>query len=117
MSSRDHDLPSWDTADGGDPEVDPGMETEAVIEHTDRPYASGYGTTAREEAEGETLDQRLREEQPEGRPADGEMTLVDGGDYPDGELVGEMAESDDPFLAPEEAAVRIRERQPGGSQE
>lgn len=116
MSSRDHDLPSWDTEDGGDPEVDPGMEAEEQMEHIDRPYASGYGTTAREGAEGESLDQRLREEQTEGRTEDAEMVLI-AGEYPDGELVGETVESDEHFLAPEEAAIRIRQQPPGGTQE
>ncbi|NMI01614.1 DUF5709 domain-containing protein [Pseudonocardia acidicola] len=52
----------------------------------ERPWAiDGWGTTAREEAEGESLDERLARELPDGEPFDGDG-LGDASDT-DGELL------------------------------
>src|SRR5438105_253846 len=67
MSISEDSRPSDRDAEGGeDPDEDPGEDLEAMIEQADRSFASGsFGTTAEEQEEGETLDQRLAE----GRPA------------------------------------------------
>ena len=113
--SGDNDLPSWDAQGGGDPEEDPGEELEAMIEHADRPFgAESFGTTAREEEEGESLDERLSEERPD-RPASDVQLAIHEDAVPDdeAEMVGEASFEHDPFVSPEEAAMTIRERAPG----
>jgi len=63
--SEDSRPPDRDTEGGEDADEDPGEELEAMIEQADRPFASdSFGTTAEEQEEGETLDQRLAEERP-----------------------------------------------------
>jgi hypothetical protein len=114
-TSGDHDLPSWDAEGGGDPEEDPGDELEATIEHADRPFAAeSFGTTAEEEEEGESLDQRLSEERPD-RPISDVHVVIEDDAVPDdeAEMVGEVAVEHDPFVSPEEAAITIRRRAPG----
>jgi hypothetical protein len=114
-ASGDHDLPSWDAQGGGDPEEDPAVEFEAMIEHADRPFAAeSFGTTAEEEEEGEPLDQRLSEERPDRPISDVHVVIEDEAEPDDeAELVGEVAVEHDPFLPPEEAAITIRPRAPG----
>ena len=109
------DLPSWD-ADWDDPERDEGEGLEALIEHADRPYgAESYGTTAEEAEEGEPLDLRLREEQPDRPLNDSGVVIEDDGDADvEAELVGQADVERDPLVPPEEAAVTIREGVPGG---
>jgi hypothetical protein len=114
-ASGDHDLPSWDSAGGGDPEEDPAVEFEAMIEHADRPFAAeSFGTTAEEEEEGESLDERLSEERPE-RPISDVQIAIEDEAAPDDEeeMVGEATFERDPFVSPEEAAITIRRRAPG----
>jgi hypothetical protein len=114
-TSGDHDLPSWDAQGGGDPEEDPAEELEARIDHADRPFgAESFGTTAEEEEEGESLDQRLAEEQPD-RPTSEVQLAIEDYAAPDdeAEMVGEATFEHDPFVSPEEAAVTIRKRAPG----
>lgn len=114
-TSHDHDLPSWDAAGGGDSDEDPGDELEAAIEQADRPFASdSFGTTAAEESEGESLDQRLAQERPERSADDLQLALEDDGD-PDEEkeLVARASFEPDPFVSPEEAAMTVRDRAPG----
>ena len=117
-TSGDDDLPSGDAYGGGDPEEDPGEELEAAIEHADRPYgAESFGITAEEEEEGESLDQRLSEEQPDSRISDVRLEIFDDEPDEEGELVGEASIEHDPFVSPEEAAMTIRKRAPGGVDE
>ena len=114
-TSGDHDLPSWDAEGGGDPEEDPAVELEATIEHADRPFAAeSFGTTAEEEEEGESLDERLSEEQPD-RPISDVQLAIEDDAAPDDEeeLVGEASLERDPFVSPEEAAMTVRKRAPG----
>jgi hypothetical protein len=114
-TSGDDDLPSGDAYGGGDPEEDPAEELEATIERADRPYgAESFGITAEEEEEGESLDQRLSEERPESRTSDERLAIPDDEPDEEGELVAEGSIERDPFVAPEEAAMRIRKRAPGG---
>src|SRR3979411_1670023 len=114
-TSGDHALPSWDAEGGGDPEEDPGDELEAMIEHADRPFAAeSFGTTAEEEEEGESLDERLAEERPDRPTSDVPLAIEDEAAPDDeAELVGEASFEHDPFVSPEEAAMTIRERAPG----
>src|SRR2546425_10960883 len=107
--------PDRDVEGSEDLEEDPGEELEAMIEQADRPFASeSFGTTAEEQAEGETLDQRLREERPSKPPRDLQLAIEDF-DSPDEEkeLVGLASYEHDRFVAPEEAAMTVRDRAPG----
>lgn len=109
------DLPSWD-ADWDDPEADQGEELEALIEHADHSYgAESFGTTAEEAEEGESLDLRLKEEVPDQALTDSGVVIEDDGEVGiDGELVGVADIERDPLVPPEEAAITIRDRAPGG---
>ncbi|MGI0151938.1 MAG: hypothetical protein ACREC5_08385 [Thermoplasmata archaeon] len=86
------------------------------MERADRPYASeSFGTTAGEEEEGESLDRRLAEERPDRRDdSPGVFLEDDAGADNEGELVGEASADRDSFVSPEEAAMTIRRRAPGG---
>jgi hypothetical protein len=117
MSIWDDRQSERDAEGGEDPEEDPGEELEAMIEQADRPFASdSFGTTAEEQEEGETLDQRLAEERPSREPLDVQLAIEDF-DTPDDEkqLVGEASFQHDPFVAPEEAAMSVRDRAPGAT--
>lgn len=98
-----------------DPEDDPGEDLEAMIELADHAFAAeSFGVTADEQVRGESLDHRLAEERPDGRPMDIEIGIEDF-DAPDDEpqMVGEAVVERDPLVAPEEAALTIRDRAPG----
>ena len=116
MRSSDDPRPSASDPDSGeDVDQDPGEDFEARIEQADRPFASeSFGTTAEEQEEGESLDQRLAEERPDGPTLDTTLSLEDV-DAPDdeAELVGQGTIEHDPFVAPEEAAMTVRESAPG----
>jgi len=102
--------------DGSDDDPVEDDDLESLIEHADRPFASeSFGTTADEQRAGETLDERLSEERPEGRTWDEELEIEDL-DEPDDEpeLIGRATVSRDPFGAPEEAAMSVRDDAPGG---
>ena len=114
-ASDDSPPPAWDVDGSEDPEEDPGEELEAMIEQADRPFASeSFGTTAEEQEEGESLDQRLAEERPSRPNVDSTLAIEDF-DAPDDEkeLVGQASVEHDPFVAPEEAAMTVREGAPG----
>lgn len=99
-----------------DPEDDPGEDLEAMIELADHAFgAESFGVTAEEQVRGESLNQRLAEEQPDGPVSDVEIAIEDF-DAPDNEpqMVGEAVIERDPLVAPEEAALSIRDRAPGG---
>jgi hypothetical protein len=86
---------------------------EALIEQADRPFASeSFGTTAEEQEEGESLDERLKEEQPPRTPIDRELAIEDFDEEED-ELVATASFEHDPFVSPEEAALTVRDRAPG----
>src|SRR5690348_16811399 len=76
---HDSDESQWadhEDEGGQDPEADPGEDLEAMIEQADRPFATeSFGTTAEEQEEGESLDQRLREEQPSRAPDDRQLAI------------------------------------------
>ena len=99
-----------------DPDDDPGEDLEERIELADHAFgAESFGTTAEEQARGESLDQRLAEERPEREPRDVEIEIEDV-DAPDDEpqMVGEAVIDRDRLVAPEDAAMSIRDRAPGG---
>jgi hypothetical protein len=98
-----------------DPEDDPGEDLEARIELADHAFGSeSFGVTADEQVRGESLDQRLAEERPDGSPKDLEIAIEDF-DAPDTEsqMVGDAVIDRDPLVSPEEAALSIRDRAPG----
>jgi len=76
--SEDSRPPDRDAEGGEDADEDPGEELEAMIEQADRPFASdSFGTTAEEQEEGETLDQRLAEERPSRERLDVQVAIED----------------------------------------
>ncbi len=118
------------------PEDDQGPDQEAIFDDPDATLDSGYsppesyrgegfGTTAEEALQGESLDERLRQEEPEPDPYaapaenldDGEVgseragRLVDPdggiGEDVDKELVGEDVGIDGAAASAEEAAVHV----------
>ena len=96
-------------------DADEGDELEAAIMQADHAFgAESVGTTAEEEFEGESLDQRLAEELP-GRPSiDEALSVVDESLSDDeDELVGDAMIERGQFASPEEAALSIREGAPG----
>ncbi|SRR6266498_742154 len=114
-ASDDSQRPDRDIDGSEDLDEDPGDELEARIEQADRPFASdSFGTTAEEQEEGEPLDQRLGEDRPDRRPLDLQLAIEDF-DAPDEEkqMVGQASLEHDHFVAPEEAAMTVRDRAPG----
>jgi hypothetical protein len=98
-----------------DPGDDPGEDLEVMIELADHAFgAESFGVTAEEQVRGESLDQRLAEERPDRAPRDVEIAIEDF-DAPDHEpqMVGEAVVDRDPLVAPEVAALTIRDRAPG----
>jgi hypothetical protein len=103
-------IDEWGGRDGN-----PGDELEALIEEIDRPFASlSFGTTALEQEEGASLDERLKEELRSTRPAHRQFAIeyFDAPDYED-QLVATGSFEHDPFVSPEEAAMTVRDRVPG----
>jgi hypothetical protein len=117
MSASDGSQPRDRDVDGSeDLDEDPGEELEAMIEQADHPFASeSFGTTAEEQEEGESLDQKLGEERPKA-PLDVQLAIEDF-DAPDEEkqLVGLASVEHDPFVAPEEAVPTVRDTAPGAT--
>src|SRR6185436_10512914 len=89
-----------------DPDDDPGEDLEARIELADHAFgAESFGVTAEEQVRGESLEER-----PD-RPANDLEIAIEDADAPDHEpqLVGEAVVDFDPLVAPEEAALSIRD--------
>jgi hypothetical protein len=116
MRDSDDSQPHASDPDSGeDLEDDTGDDLEAMIEQADRAFASeSFGTTAEEQEEGESLDQRLAEELPD-RPVVDVQLAIEDFDSPDdeAEMVGQASLEHDPFVAPEEAAMTVRDEAPG----
>ncbi|MEA2506399.1 MAG: hypothetical protein QOH48_1017 [Actinomycetota bacterium] len=111
MESSDSEMRDQDAGFDDDPEADPGEQLEAVIEQADHPFGSeSFGTTAEEGSRGESLDQRLAQERQSQTPADTALVIEDS-DQPDeeSEMLGDASLEHDPLLAPEEAAVHVRD--------
>ncbi len=100
---------------GENEQEDEREELEAMIEQADLAFASeSFGTTALEQEEGESLDDRLKEEVPPGEPVESGLAIEDEAARDEEEqMVGEASFEHEPSLAPEEAALTIRERAPG----
>ena len=116
-ASDDSQPPAGDVDGTEDLEEDPGEELEAMIEQADHPFATeSFGTTAEEQEEGEPLEQRLREERPDKAPLDRQLAIEDF-DAPDEEkeMVGQASVEHDHFVAPEEAAMSVRDNAPGAA--
>ena len=98
-------------------DADDSDELEAAIMQTDHAFgAESVGTTAEEGLEGESLDQRLAEEQPERASTDEALSVVDEGVSDDeDELVGDAVLERDEFASPEEAALSVRDSAPGAT--
>jgi hypothetical protein len=98
-------------------DADEGDELEAAIMRADHAFgAESVGTTAEEELEGESLDQRLAEERPDRPGIDEALSVVDEGLTDDeGELVGDAVTERDEFASPEEAALSVRDSAPGAT--
>jgi hypothetical protein len=109
MESSDSELQDPDAGFDEDPEADPGERLEAAIEQADHSVgAESFGTTAAEQVRGESLDQRLAQERQGAEPIDTALVIEDS-DGPDeeSEMVADASVEQDPFLAPEEAAVHV----------
>ena len=92
-----------------------GEELEEMIEHADHALgAESFGTTADEQERGEPIDSRLAEERPSRPILDDELGIIDE-DVPDdeSEMVAEAVGERDPFVAPEEVAMTVRDEAPG----
>ena len=110
---EDRDRPSDTDSDEWDDGT--GEALEETIEHADHAAgAESCGTTADEQERGEPLDARLAEERSDRPILDTELGLIDE-DGPDdeSELVGEAVSERDPFVAPEESAMSVRDEAPG----
>jgi len=105
--------PEEDSDDGWD--AGSGEELEEMIEHADHAFGTeSFGTTADEQERGEPLDSRLAEERTDRPIRDAELGIIDE-DVPDdeSEMVGEAVGERDPFVAPEEVAMSVRDEAPG----
>jgi hypothetical protein len=100
-----------------DPDDEPGEDLEAMIELADHAFgAESFGTTAEEQLHGESLDERLAEERSERPVNDNDIEIaIEDADAPDDEpqMIGDVVVDIDPLVAPEEAALTIRDRAPG----
>ncbi len=110
---EDRDRPS--DADSDEWDDGSGEALEEAIEHADRAAgAESFGTTADEQERGEPLDARLAEERTVRPILDTELGLIDeGGGDDESELIGEAVGECDPFVAPEESAMSVRDEAPG----
>jgi hypothetical protein len=88
---------------------------EELIEHAEGPMAT-FGTTAEEQRRGQSLDSRLADE---GAVSPTEMddleVYEESGTDEEEQMVGEAAAEQDPFLAPEDAAMSVRDDAPGAT--
>jgi hypothetical protein len=114
-SADDERYPDRDAEGGVDPDEDPGEELEAEIERANRPFgSSSFGTTAEEQLRGESLEDKLREELPSNPADENQLALEDsGGSDDEDELVATGSYEHDPYVAPEEAAMSVRDQAPG----
>ena len=96
---------------------DDGSELEAEIMRADHAFgAESKGTTPEEALEGQSLDEALARERPDGRTIDESLAVLDDG-APDveGELVAEGSIEPDDYASPEEAALSVRDEAPGAT--
>ena len=103
---QDEDMREMDPSEAADGETDP----QTLADPPERPMAvEGFGTTGEEEVRGESLDERLRQE--DQSLADdyqvGRLVDVEAEDQPDitPELVGHSVTQDERDMSAEEAAI------------
>jgi hypothetical protein len=117
MTERDHLLSTGEGPSPNDDDEDSGEAMEHYISDMDRPIGSYDHTTAEEQREGDTIDERTSREQPQRERPDTSVDLIDdaGDDGRDDEgfMMGD-AEEPDGIEAPEQAAVHIVDDAPGG---
>lgn len=96
---------------------DPGQALEDFIAGMDRPLGADDAVTLKEQAEGDTIDEFNRREQPTVRRPDTSVDLIDDADangYDDvGEMTGDADVPDRGPGSPEQAAVHIVDEPPG----
>ena len=103
---NDEDMREMDPSEAADGETDP----QTLADPPERPMAvEGFGTTADEEIRGESLDERLRQED-QGSSADHQaerLIDIESEDQPDvtPELVGHSVSQDERDMSAEEAAI------------
>lgn len=110
---EDRDRPSDEDSDEWNDGSGDGLEE--MIEHADRASgAESFGTTADEQERGEPFASRLAEERTDRPILDTALGLIDQ-DVPDdeSEMVGEAIGERNPFVAPEESAMSVRDEAPG----
>jgi hypothetical protein len=111
---RDSDI---DPTDGLPIDGDEGEAIEDMISAMDRYVGADEHTTAAEQVEGDTIDERTRREQMQRQRPDSSVDLVDeeGDDGVDREkdLVAEGEERPEGPVAPEQAAIHVRDEPPG----
>lgn len=98
-------------------DADESDELEAAIMQADHAFGSeSEGTTVEEELAGESLDERLAEEQPDRPSVDVALSVVEEGSPDDeDELVGDVVAERDEFASPEEQALSVRDSAPGAT--
>ena len=94
-----------------------GEELEAEIMRADHAFgAENRGTTPEEALDGESLDEALARERPEGRTVhEGVGVEDDGALDEEGELFAEGSTESDEYTSPEEAALTVRDEAPGAT--
>jgi len=106
-----------DPTGGPSNDADEGETIEDMISAMDRYVGADDHTTVAEQAEGDTIDERTRREQPQRERPDSSVDLVDGegGDGVDREkdLVADGEERPEGPVAPEQAAIHVRDDPPG----
>lgn len=116
MNEHDEQLSPTEGPSPNDDDADEGEAMEMFISAMDRPLGSEDHTTAEEQREGDTIDDRTRREQPQRERPDTSVDLVDGADEAgvdsDPDMVAD-AESPDGLEGPEQAAVHIVDNEPG----
>ncbi|CAN5784544.1 hypothetical protein BH18ACT17_BH18ACT17_16470 [soil metagenome] len=117
MSEREHGASTGEGPWPNDDDDDAGQAMEDYISDMDRPLGSDDHTTAAEQREGDSIDERTRREQPQRERPDTSVDLVDdagaeGADN-EGSMTGD-ADATDGIVSPEQAAVHVVGDAPGG---
>lgn len=112
---RDEEI---DPAGGPSNDADEGEAIEDMISAMDRYVGADDHTTVAEQAEGDTIDERTHREQMQRERPDRSVDLVDGGEGDDGvdrekDLVADGEERPEGPVAPEQAAIHVRDDPPG----
>ncbi len=114
--ARERELSTGEGPSPNDDDEDSGEAMEDYISDMDRPMGALDHTTAEEQREGDTIDERTRREQPQRERPDTSIDLVDDADADgaddEGFMVGD-AEDPDGIEAPEQAAVHVVDHAPG----